>query len=156
MAFLKSNSLERHVLVKLFLLALPYPAFFAYWAYVVELATDLFILGEFLLLFVLSVFITHFHQRILASFSRATLHLDAINQEDYNQFAKPEFPEGKVNEFHQQLNTLSTRLQHKKYRYDQHAYLVYQLIEQIDTPMLVFNRKMQLSFANEAFYQLYA
>ncbi|GHG00280.1 sensor histidine kinase [Thalassotalea marina] len=93
--------------------------------------------------------------RSLRAFTRASLHLDAIRQEDFNQFAKSSFPEGKVKEFHHQLNELSSTLQQQKSRYDQHIFLVYQLISQLASPILVFNQRKQLSFANEAFYQLF-
>lgn len=90
----------------------------------------------------------------LQSYQRASLQLDAIAQEDYKLYAKPSFTHGQVADFHQQLNTLSRELQLKKSRYDQHVFLVYQLIGQLESPILVFNAKQQLTFANEAFYQL--
>lgn len=93
--------------------------------------------------------------RVLRSFNRASLHLDAIKQEDYNQFAKSTFKQGKVKEFHLQLNQLSDLLQEQKSRYDQHIFLVYQLIGQLESPVMVFNQNKQLSFANDAFYTIY-
>jgi two-component system nitrogen regulation sensor histidine kinase NtrY len=92
--------------------------------------------------------------KTLESFQRASLQLDAIVQEDYKLYARASFTKGQVADFHQQLNALSTELQLKKSRYDQHVFLVYQLIGQLDAPILVFNAKQQLTFANEAFYQL--
>ncbi|PKG84687.1 sensor histidine kinase [Colwellia sp. 75C3] len=92
--------------------------------------------------------------KTLASFQRASLQLDAIAQEDYKLYARASFSKGQVAEFHQQLNALSVELQRKKSRYDQHVFLVYQLIGQLEAPILVFNAKQQLTFANEAFYQL--
>ncbi|MCJ8294601.1 MAG: ATP-binding protein [Colwellia sp.] len=92
--------------------------------------------------------------KTLESFQRASLQLDAIAQEDYKLYARASFGKGQVAGFHQQLNALSAELQLKKSRYDQHVFLVYQLIGQLDAPILVFNAKQQLTFANEAFYQL--
>jgi len=92
--------------------------------------------------------------KTLESFQRASLQLDAIAQEDYKLYARASFATGQVAEFNQQLNVLSVELQLKKSRYDQHVFLVYQLIGQLDAPILVFNTKQQLTFANEAFYQL--
>jgi len=92
--------------------------------------------------------------KVLQSYQRASLQLDAIAQEDYKLYAKPSFNSGQVADFNQQLNTLSSQLQLQKSRYDQHVFLVYQLIGQLDSPVLVFNAKQQLTFANEAFYQL--
>jgi len=90
----------------------------------------------------------------LESFQRASLQLDAIAQEDYKLYARPIFSKGQVADFHLQLNELSTELQLQKSCYDQHVFLVYQLIGQLDAPILVFNAKQQLTFANDAFYQL--
>jgi two-component system, NtrC family, nitrogen regulation sensor histidine kinase NtrY len=61
-----------------------------------------------------------------------------------------------VGKFHQYLCAFSGDLSIKKQRYDQHAYLVYQLIDQINIPVMVFNDKGQLSYANGAFSKLYA
>ncbi|WP_199610155.1 sensor histidine kinase [Flocculibacter collagenilyticus] len=96
-----------------------------------------------------------FRANVMCSFRRALLHLEAVRQEDYKQYAKAEFPTGIVGKFHHQLRNLSEDLAEKKKRYDQHAFLVYQLIDQLDTPVLVFNQKDQLTYANGAFSHLY-
>lgn len=97
----------------------------------------------------------YFRKRILLGFHRTLLHIESIKQEDYKQYAKPAFPYGVVGKFHQHLRELSEELSVKKQRYDQHAFLVYQLIDQLDTPVMVFNQKDQLSYANGAFSLLY-
>ncbi|KZN32597.1 hypothetical protein N480_25445 [Pseudoalteromonas luteoviolacea S2607] len=96
-----------------------------------------------------------FRNKITSSFNRALLHVDAVRMEDYKQYAKPTFPLGVVGKFHQQLREFSEDLASKKQRYDQHAFLVYRLIDQLDTPVLVFNHKNQLTYANGAFNELY-
>ena len=53
--------------------------------------------------------------------------------------------------FHNELTMLSEKMQTHKSQYDQHALLLYQLIDQLDTPMLVFNQKQKLTYANAAF-----
>lgn len=117
------------------------------WLWLVILETSLVL--------VLYFFVQRFRRRILTVFERASFHLDAINQEDFNQYAKSTFSHGKVKKFHQQLNLLSENLQQQKSRYDQHVFLVYQLIEQLDTPILVFNQKKQLTFGNAEFQHLF-
>lgn len=96
-----------------------------------------------------------FKQRVLSSVERAVLHIEAIKMEDYTQFAKSDFPRGSTAELHQQLKNLSHHLQSQKSRYDQHAFLLYQLIDQLNTPMMVFNKKLKLTYANSAFSLLY-
>lgn len=95
------------------------------------------------------------YKKIFLSHERASLHLDAITQEDFNQFAKSPFSHGRVSQFHDKLNLLSKNLRQQKSRYDQHVFLVYQLIEQLDTPILVFNQKQQLIFGNAEFQRLF-
>lgn len=109
-----------------------------------------------LLILLLSfVAINHIRSKIVSSFNRALLHLDAVRLEDYKQYSKPVFPKGVAGKFHQQLREFSEDLAKKKQRYDQHAFLVYHLIDQLDTPVLVFNHKTQLTYANGAFDELY-
>ena len=99
--------------------------------------------------------INHIRNKIICGFNRAMLHLEAVKLEDYKQYAKPVFPRGVVGKFHQQLRSFSEYLSIKKRHYDQHVFLVYQLIDQLDTPILVFNQKNQLSYANGAFSHLF-
>ncbi len=105
------------------------------------------------LLFMLGI--STFEQRILSTYNRALLHLEAVKVEDYTQYAKSEFAEGVTADFHKELHELSDYLQAQKSQYDQHAMLLYQLIDQLDTPMLVFNKKQKLSYANAAFAVLF-
>jgi len=155
MNYSRPSSLESYIALRVFLICLPLPLFFAWWAWSTSLSFGSAIFAEFIIIFLLFIGGKKFKHRIVNAFDRASLHLEAINNEDYKQFAKPAFNSGKVYDFHQQLNSLSTHLQQQKSRYDQHAFLVYQLIEELNTPIIVFNVKGQLSFANGAFFQLY-
>ena len=83
------------------------------------------------------------------------MHLEAISNNDYLQYAKPTFGGGLVIDFHRQLEQLSIHLQQLKSRYDQHVFLVYRLIEQLDSPIMVFNQQKQLTHANTAFNKLF-
>lgn len=103
----------------------------------------------------LSAFSWHFRNKIVASFDRALLHIEAVKMEDYNQFSKSDFDTGVTALLHNELASLSKQLQLHKSQYDQHALLLYQLIDQLDTPMLVFNQRQLLTYANSAFSLLY-
>ena len=105
--------------------------------------------------FALTLFSFKFRKRITAGFDRALLHIEAVKMEDYNQYAKSDFDEGNSNELHLALKALSQHLQQQKSRYDQHAFLLYQLIDQLNTPMMVFNKMQKLTYANAAFSILY-
>ncbi|GAC21257.1 sensor histidine kinase [Paraglaciecola arctica] len=103
----------------------------------------------------LLIAIMRFKHKVISSFDRALLHIEAVKVEDYNQYAKSEFKEGVTAHFHNELTMLSEQMQTHKSQYDQHALLLYQLIDQLDTPMLVFNQKQKLSYANAAFSTLF-
>ncbi len=151
----KTDSLERYLQYKLLWFFIPIALFFALWTWQIALKWQWILLGELSLLLLCVWLNASIKTRVLKAFTRATLHLDAIAQEDYNQFAKSAFSAGKVKEFHQQLKHLSEQLQVQKSRYDQQAFLVYQLISQLETPVLVFDHKQQLTFGNDAFAGLF-
>jgi two-component system, NtrC family, nitrogen regulation sensor histidine kinase NtrY len=98
---------------------------------------------------------SYIYKRTVIAFKRASMHLEAVRNDDYCQYAKPAFTQGKVNEFHYDLKNLSSHLQLLKSRYDQNIFLVYRLIEQLDSPIMVFDQKPQLTYANSAFKELF-
>jgi nitrogen fixation/metabolism regulation signal transduction histidine kinase len=100
-------------------------------------------------------FYSYVYKRSIVAFKRASMHLEAVSNDDYCQYAKPAFSSGKVKDFHYDLENLSTHLQSLKSRYDQHVFLVYRLIEQLDTPILVFNQHPKLTYANNGFNELF-
>lgn len=99
--------------------------------------------------------ISYFRKKLLVAFKRALLHIEAIKSEDYNQHAKSDFEDGTSWQLHTALKDLSGHLQKNKSRYDQHAFLLYQLIDQLNTPIMVFNKKHKLTYANAAFTTIY-
>jgi nitrogen fixation/metabolism regulation signal transduction histidine kinase len=151
----KLDSLERFLTVKLVFFALPNFIFLGMLTWQMGFSWQWLIVTEFFLLLFVIWFIAMIKFRVMRSYTRAALHLDAIRQEDYYQFAKSPFNSGKVKQLHQQLVQLSEYLQDKKSHYDQHMFLLYQLIEQLDSPVLIFNKKQQLSFGNKAFFHLF-
>jgi len=95
------------------------------------------------------------YRKAIAAFRRAGVQLDALQNEDYSLLARSTFGAGSVADFHTQLNTLGGTLQQNKSRYDQQLFVLYRLIDQLNTPMLVFDHKLRLSYANAAFAQLF-
>jgi len=153
--FYKSQTLERFITIRLLLLAtlLVVMGYFLLAPLQWPLMVELLILTGSLALFI-SLAIS-FKRRIVTGFERALLHLEGLRMEDYNQHAKAEFNGGCVGDFHNELKALSEELINQKSRYDQHAFLVYQLIDQLNTPIMVFNQYNKLSYANGAFTLLY-
>ena len=114
----------------------------------------LLILSVFVVL-LSSTFVYRFRTKLLVAFERAQLHIEAIKAEDYNQYSKSEFSQGAAQDLHLGLKELTRHLQKNKARYDQHAFLLYQLIDQLNTPIMVFNKNHQLTYANGAFSSIY-
>lgn len=104
---------------------------------------------------ILWLLFSYVYRRTIVSFKRASMHLEAVRNDDYCQYAKPAFSAGKVIAFHHDLEKLSSHLQLLKSRYDQHIFLVYRLIDQLDSPILVFDQHPQLTYANGAFNELF-
>ena len=155
MSIFKSKSLSAYILYVLGCFALLFLVCVCWILVVADWQTwnvglTLVVISLFLLMGIL-----RFKHRIISSFDRALLHIEAVKVEDYNQYAKSEFKEGVTANFHNELTMLSERMQTHKSQYDQHALLLYQLIDQLDTPMLVFNQKQKLSYANAAFSTLF-
>jgi two-component system nitrogen regulation sensor histidine kinase NtrY len=156
MMILKSKSLERYITRRLFLFGTA--VFFLLYLLLELLALPLKSIllamgGAAIIIITLTV---SFYKKIVSSFDRALWHVEAIRQEDYNLTSKKMFEEGKVSDFHYELKKLSQSLSIRKSRYDQHAFLVYQLIDQLNTPVLVFNTKNKLTYANAAFSLFYS
>lgn len=94
---------------------------------------------------------TRTYKKVINSFNRNHAHLDAILNEDYNQLVKPSYQAGSIHQLQQSLIDLSEELFKKKSRYDQHVFLVYQLIEHFNVPIMVLDQHNKLSYANNAF-----
>ena len=154
-AFYKSDTLEAFITGKLIIIAILFlvMSYFLLAPLQLPLMVNVLILVIGLLIYWLLAF--SFKRRIVTGFERSLLHLEGLRMEDYNQYAKAEFSKGCVGRFHNELRALSEDLINQKSRYDQHAFLVYQLIDQLNTPIMVFNQNDKLSYANGAFSQLY-
>ncbi|MDF2179067.1 ATP-binding protein [Aliiglaciecola sp. CAU 1673] len=99
----------------------------------------------------LGVFLGRLYRQLLDPFYRLTSQVEAIRLEDYSLRMRGHYRRGIASELVSEINGLSEELQKRKSRYDQHVFLIYRLIEQLDTPILVFDPKQRLSHANAAF-----
>lgn len=94
-------------------------------------------------------------KQMLAAFSRASVQLEAMHNQDYSLQAKASYNSGVAAGFQQQLHQLSSALQQRKSFFDEQQFLLYRLIDQLNTPILVFDHKQQLSYANDEFNSLF-
>jgi nitrogen fixation/metabolism regulation signal transduction histidine kinase len=76
--------------------------------------------------------------------------------EDYSLRAKSPFSQGIVAKLFNELSSLSQSLQVSKSRYDQQMFLLYGLIEQLESPVLILDQDDQLQHANPAVSHLFS
>lgn len=103
----------------------------------------------------LALLFVNLHRKIAAAFRRASVQLDALQLRDYSVRAKPAYTAGQVAELHRQLDALAESLRHHKRGQDQQSLLLYRLIDQLNTPILIFGQRLKLSYANPAFAALF-
>ncbi|WP_160290440.1 sensor histidine kinase [Pseudoalteromonas luteoviolacea] len=85
-----------------------------------------------------------------SSYVRSTTQLEACRNRDFSQRAKARFTAGIIGDFHHQLNQLSDDLLTSKNNEDKDSILLLRLVKQLNTPILVFDERLQLSFGNQA------
>lgn len=88
--------------------------------------------------------------QVKSSYFRSTIQLDSCRQQDFSQQAKARFSAGVIGDFHRQLNHLSNDLLTVKNNEDKDSILLLRLVKQLNTPILVFDERLQLSFGNQA------
>jgi len=77
--------------------------------------------------------------------------LEAVRHEDYSMRAHPKFNTGAFKTLSDEVNLMADDLRIRKLHYDQQAVLVLNLIEQLATPIAVFDQNGRLNHANDAF-----
>ena len=77
--------------------------------------------------------------------------LEAIRLEDYSLRPNSKFNAGVFKTLSDEINLLAEDLRVRKLQYDQQAVLVLNLIEQLATPIAVFDQEGRLYHANDAF-----
>ncbi len=112
------------------------------------------LIGTVSLLITSAIFIG-LYSKIFTIFQRIGTQLDALQHQDFSILAKPVFHAGIVAEFQQQFNALRESLQIHKSHYNQQLFVLYQMIDHLNTPILVFDHKQRLNYANSAFAQLF-
>ena len=110
-------------------------------------------LGVLLIIIYSSLMVTLYRLVFTPLFSLTSL-TEALKIEDYSLRAKSPFSQGIVAQLFDELSSLSQHLQVSKSRYDQHMFLLYGLIEQLKSPVLVLDQHNQLKHANPAVSQL--
>ena len=148
-------SLERRLSWLIFATLLPTLVLFI----AMGIAFDFKLLGWSTVGLVLSIIytcvITSLYRLVLTPYYSLTSLTEALKMEDYSLRAKSPFSEGIVAKLFDEVSSLSQNLQVNKSRYDQQMFLLYGLIEQLESPALILNQNDQLQHANPAVSQLF-
>jgi len=96
------------------------------------------------------------YRLVITPFYSLTSLTEALKMEDYSLRAKSPFSQGIVAKLFHELSSLSQSLQVNKSRYDQQMFLLYGLIEQLESPVLILDQNDQLQHANPAVSQLFS
>lgn len=96
------------------------------------------------------------YRLVMTPYYSLTSLTEALKMEDYSLRAKSPFNQGIVAKLYGELSSLSHNLQVNKSRYDQQMFLLYGLIEQLDSPVLILDQKNQLKHANPAVSLLFS
>lgn len=89
-------------------------------------------------------------RQLLLPWYRLTNLVEALRLEDYSLRASTPYARGIGAALFGELGALADVLARHKRRYDQHVLLLHSLIEQLDSPVLVFDGRLRLVQANPA------
>jgi nitrogen fixation/metabolism regulation signal transduction histidine kinase len=109
-----------------------------------------------LLIIIYICLVVALYRLVITPFYSLTSLTEALKMEDYSLRAKSPFSQGIVAKLFNELSSLSQSLQVNKSRYDQQMFLLYGLIEQLESPVLILDNKDQLQHANPAVSQLFS
>ena len=109
-----------------------------------------------LLVIIYTCLVIALYRLVITPFYSLTSLTEALKMEDYSLRAKSPFNQGIVAKLFNELSSLSQSLQINKSRYDQQMFLLYGLIEQLESPVLILDNKDQLQHANPAVSQLFS
>jgi two-component system nitrogen regulation sensor histidine kinase NtrY len=109
-----------------------------------------------LLIVIYTSLVVALYRLVIVPYYSLTSLTDALKMEDYTLRAKSPFTQGIVATLFEELSSLSQNLQVNKSRYDQQMFLLYGLIEQLDSPVLILDQNDQLQHANPAVSLLFS
>ena len=118
------------------------------------------VIGLFVIIVTLYlILVIKLYQQLISPFYQMINIIELIRLEDYS-FRKDSCQyssqySGVVKQLFEQAHQLSKDLQQQKTRYDDNMSFTYQLIEQINSPILMFDHTLRLSHANQAFSEFY-
>ena len=144
------HSLEQRLAWLLVAIISPTIIIFIASGFALEFDWVLWLTLSLLLLVIYTSLVVAIYRLTIAPYYSLTSLTDALKMEDYSLRAKSPYSQGIVATLFDELSSLSQNLQVSKNRYDQQMFLLYGLIEQLDSPVLILNEKNQLQHANPA------
>ncbi|CAM2065679.1 Histidine kinase domain-containing protein [Sulfidibacter corallicola] len=95
----------------------------------------------------------HVYRRLFGLLNQVSTAIETLRAEDYSLRLHHSFDSGIARDIQGELSQLAEALQTRKHLYDQSSFLVFRLIEQLDSPIAVFDQNLKLIHANAAFSQ---
>jgi len=146
----KGHSLEQRLGWLLVAIISPTIVIFIVSGFAFDFDWVLWLTLSLLLLVIYTSLVVAIYRLTIAPYYSLTSLADALKMEDYSLRANSPYSQGIVATLFDELSSLSQNLQVSKNRYDQQMFLLYGLIEQLDSPVLILNQKNQLQHANPA------
>ncbi len=103
----------------------------------------------------LAVSLMSVYRKILSPLNDLLCNVEAFCQRDFKINAKAHYQGGIYSMLQAQLLKLGAELQHSADNYHKEIYLTYQLISQLDVPILVFDPQLRFTHGNTAFDKWY-
>lgn len=151
LSLFKAASLEQFLLriavfISLLLLSLMTGLFVAYQASALVIVTCLIVVIP-----MMALLFWRLKLAVLSPFYNLSVAIEAIRYEDYSLRANPQFQQGAVKLLCDEVALIAGTLQRRKTQYDQQAVLVLKLIEQLASPIGIFDEQARLQHGNDAF-----
>ncbi|OHU96927.1 sensor histidine kinase [Pseudoalteromonas byunsanensis] len=120
-----------------------------FWLLTSQLVLSILMMLPFTMLFSYVAMVQY--SRLLGFYIGINGHLDAIINGDHRRRVRRRFEHGLGFDIQDKLINLSKEIHLAHTRYDQSKLIIYDLLEELDLPMLILNEKSQLIRANGAF-----
>ncbi len=104
---------------------------------------------------ILLALMSRLYKRTMLTFMRASAQLEALRGGDYSSEPRQIYNKGIVEEFNCELSKLGEMLLAQNQHRHHELRVLYRLIDQLNTPILVFNHRLLLTYANNAFQDLF-
>ncbi|QZO13912.1 ATP-binding protein [Pseudoalteromonas piscicida] len=148
---MKKPNFEQTIEIFCLVIWLLFTVLSAFFMVILEVSTLSVITYFILVLCPLALLLYHFKQRLIQPFYHLSTTIEAIKNEEYGQRLYTSDSSGILHSLQQETQQLCEQLQSFKSERDHQAILLFRLIEQLPSPIAIFDNSTALVHANEAF-----